>query len=161
MKKFINHIDHVVWLSRLENAEKNVADLEAITDGKLVRHDREDMGVVLFIDWDAGLEVVAPMAERNEANQALYDRLESHGEGLLAAVFGVEDLEKHKEKLEAKGMEIGPLMQDLPTAPWIERILLRERFAPNVIDSWMVLSQIDYQDNVIKFVDVKEKVASA
>jgi hypothetical protein len=118
------------------------------------------MGVVLFIDWDAGLEVVSPMREHNEFNQALHDRLESHGEGLLAAVFGVENLEKHKEKLEAKGMFVGPLMEDTPDAPWIERIILRERFAPQVIDSWMVLSQIDYQDDVIQFVDVKEKVAT-
>ena len=46
MKKFINHIDHVVWLSRLENAEKNVADLEAITGGNLVRYERDDMKTV-------------------------------------------------------------------------------------------------------------------
>ena len=37
--------------------------------------------------------------------------------------------------------------------------LLRERFAPEVIGSWMVLSQIDYQDDVIRFVEVREKVA--
>lgn len=159
MKKFINHIDHVVWLSRLENAEKNVADLEAITDGKLVRYDRDDMKTVLFIDWDAGLEVVAPMDEVIDFNRGLHERLESHGEGLLAAVFGVENLEKHKEKLEAKGMFVGPLMEDTPDVPWIERIILRERFAPEVAGSWMVLSEIDYQDDVIQFVDVKEKVA--
>jgi len=159
MKKFVNHIDHVVWLSRLENADKNVAELEAITDGKFVRMDRDDMQVVLFIDWDAGLEVVAPMPEVNDLNRALHDRLESHGEGLLAAVFGVKNLEKHKEKLEAKGMFVGPLMEDTPDAPWIEKIILRERFAPEVAGSWMVLSEIDYQDDVIQFVDVKEKVA--
>jgi hypothetical protein len=159
MKKFINHIDHVVWLSRLENAEKNVADLEAITDGNLVRFDRDDMQVALFIDWDAGLEVVAPFPAVNDFNRALHERLESHGEGLLAAVFGVENLEKHKENLEAKGMFVGPLMEDTPDVPWIEKIILRERFAPEVAGSWMVLSEIDYQDDVIAFVDVKEKVA--
>ena len=80
MKKFINHIDHVVWLSRLENAEKNVADLEAITGGNLVRYERDDMKTVLFIDWDAGLEVVAPMPEVIDFNRGLHERLESHGE---------------------------------------------------------------------------------
>ena len=159
MKKFINHVDHAVWISRLENVEKNIAELEAITDGNLVRQERHDMGVVLYIDWDAGLEIVAPMAERNDFNQALHDRLESHGEGLLATVFGVEDLEKHKAKLEAKGMFVGPLMEDTPDAPWIERIVLRERFGPQVMNSWMILSQIDYQDDVIQYVDVREKVA--
>lgn len=160
MKKFINHVDHVVWISRLENAEKHVADLEAITDGKFVRYARDDMAVVLYIDWDGGLELVAPYEERNELNEALHARLDTFGEGLLAMVYGVEDLEKHKEKLEAKGMQIGPLMTDLPDAPWIDRIILRERFAPQAVNSWIVLSQIDYQDNVIKFVDVKENVSA-
>ncbi len=155
MKKFINHIDHVTWISKLENLERNVAELEAVTGGNLLRFERNDMGFVMYLDWDAGLEVVAPMEERTEFNQALHDRLESHGEGLLGVVFGVEDLEKHKAKLEAKGLAVGPLMDDLPTSPWHHRIVLRERTAPAVINSWMVLGQIDYQDDVIKFVDVK------
>jgi len=155
MKKFINHIDHVTWISRLENIERNVASLEAVTDAKLLRFEREDMGFVMCLDWDAGLEVVAPMDRKTEFNQALHDRLASHGEGLLGVVFGVENLEKHKAKLESKGIEVGPLMDDLPTSPWHDRIVLRERAVPEVINSWMILGQIDYQDDVIKFVDVE------
>ena len=157
MKKFINHVDHVTWISRLENVEKHVADLEAITDGKLLRFERADMGFVMYLDWDSGLEVVAPMDEKTPFNQALHDRLEKHGEGLLGIVFGVPDLEKHKEKLEAKGFFVGPLMDDLPTSPWHHRIVLRERMGPEVLNSWMVFGQIDYQDDVIQFVDVNEK----
>lgn len=158
MKKFVNHVDHVVWLSRIENIARHAADLEAITDASFVRQDRDDMATTLYIDWDSGLEIVAPYNERTEFNQALHDRLDSHGEGLLATVFGVEDLEAHRAKLEAKGMFVGPLMEDTPDAPWIERIVLRERFAPEVLNSWMVLSQIDYQDDVVQFVEVREKV---
>ncbi len=154
MKKFINHIDHVTWISRLENIEANVARLEAITDGKLLRFERDDMGFIMYLDWDAGLEVVAPMDERTPFNEALHDRLDTQGEGLLGVVFGVPDLEAHKAKLEAKGFEVGPLMDDLPTSPWHDRIVLRERMGPPVMDSWMVLGQIDYQDDVVQFVDV-------
>ncbi|MGB8363785.1 MAG: hypothetical protein ACLQUZ_17455 [Rhizomicrobium sp.] len=154
MKKFVNHIDHVTWISRIENIEANVARLEMVTEAKLVRFERGDMGFVMYLNWEAGLEVVAPLTERTEFNQALYDRLESHGEGLLGIVFGVENLEKHKEKLEAKGLQIGPLMDDLPTSPWHHKIVLRERAAPEVINSWVVLGQIDYQDDVIRFEDV-------
>ena len=32
MKKFVNHVDHVTWISRLENVERHVADLEAIME---------------------------------------------------------------------------------------------------------------------------------
>lgn len=156
MKKFINHIDHVVWLSRLENLEKNMAEIAAVTDAKFQRCDREDMKTVICVDWEAGLEVVAPMEEVNDFNRALHERLKSHGEGLLCAVFGVEDLEAHKAKLEARGLYVGPLMEDTSDVPWLDKIILRERFAPEVAGSWMVLSQIDYQDNVIRFVDVKQ-----
>jgi hypothetical protein len=155
MKKFINHIDHVTWISYLANIEKNVAELEAVTGGNLLRFDRADMGFVMYLDWDAGLEVVAPMDTPTEFNQAMHDRLANQGEGLLGIVFGVENLEKHKEMLEAKGLPVGPLMDDLPTSPWHHRIVMRERVAPTVMNSWMVLGQIDYQDDVIKFVDVE------
>jgi len=56
--------------------------------------------------------------------------------------------------LEAKGMWVGPLMDDLPSSPWHHRLTLRERMAPEVMNSWMVLGQIDYGDDVVKFVDV-------
>jgi hypothetical protein len=154
MKKFVNHVDHVVWITRAENIERHVADLEAVTEAKLLRFEREDMGFIMYLDWEAGLEVVAPMAEKTPFNQMLHDRLESGGEGLMGIVFGVEDLEKHREKLEAKGMQVGPLMDDLPTSPWHHRLVLRERIAPGAINSQIVLGQIDYQDDVIKFVDV-------
>jgi hypothetical protein len=158
MKKFINHIDHVVWITRLANIEKHVADLEAVTEASLIRFQRDDMGFVMYLDWDAGLEVVAPYDEKTDFNQGLHDWLDKSGEGLLGVVFGVENLEKHKEKLEAKGMQIGPLMDDLPSSPWHHRLVLRERIAPDVINSQMVLGQIDYADDVIRFEDVKEEV---
>jgi len=49
MKKFTNHIDHAVWISHVENIEKNVAALEKTTDSKLTRFDREDMGFVMYL----------------------------------------------------------------------------------------------------------------
>jgi hypothetical protein len=43
-----------------------------------------------------------------------------------------------------------------PSEPWYDRLVLRERFGPPVMGSWMVFSQIDYSDNEIRFVDVKQ-----
>jgi hypothetical protein len=99
--------------------------------------------------------MVAPLATRTEANKALHDRLDSHGEGLLGIVYGVENLEAYKAKLEARGFEVGTLIEAHPDEPWFHRLVLRERFAPGVMNSWIVLSQIDYKDDVVRFVDVK------
>ena len=37
MKKFINHVDHVAWLSRPENLDANIAQLEKLTGVPLLR----------------------------------------------------------------------------------------------------------------------------
>lgn len=153
MKKFTNHIDHVTWISHFQNIEKNVAALEKLTEAKLVRFDRNDMGFVMYLSWEAGLEVVAPLPERSAFNQALYERLQTHGEGILGVVFGVRDLEKHKARLETLGMAVGPLMDDHPDSPWHHQLVLRERMAPPVMNGWFVLGDIDYADNVIPFGD--------
>jgi hypothetical protein len=160
VKKFINHVDHVVYISRLERIEANVAELEVVTGAKLQRFARTDMGFVMYLDWTAGLEVVAPMAEKTTFNQALHDRLESHGEGMLGIVFGVEDLEKCREQLEAKGVFVGPLMDDHPDSPWHDRLVLRERAAPLAMNSWVILGQIDYADDVIRFETVARAAGS-
>jgi hypothetical protein len=153
MKKFTNHIDHAVWISRVENIEKNVAALEKVTNVKLTRFDRQDMGFVMYLCWEAGLEVVAPMAKRTDFNQALYDRLETQGEGLLGVVFGVKDLDKHRARLEALGIGLGPLMDDHPDSPWHDKLVLRERAAPTFMNGWFILGDIDYADGVIPFGD--------
>ena len=90
-----------------------------------------------------------------EGNAHLRERLKTHGEGVVAVIYGVEDLEAHKAKLEAKGYEMGPLMGGTRGEPWTN-ILLRERFGPSIMGTFTVFSEIDYDDDLIRFVDVKE-----
>src|SRR6476659_11132280 len=99
MKKFVNHIDHVAWISRPENIEANVRKLEEMTGARLERFQREDMGVVMYISWEAGLEVVAPLPARTDFNAMIYETLETRGEGISSVVFGVRNLEAHKARL--------------------------------------------------------------
>ena len=155
MKKFVNRVDHAVYLSGRETLDANIARLEALTDAKLERCERHDMGAIICVDWSAGLEIVAPLSPRNEVNEALFQRLETRGEGLLAIVYAVADLEAHKSKLESKGFALGPLMSADPIEPWYNRLVLRERFGPEVMGSWLVFSEIDYNDGIVRFVDVE------
>lgn len=158
MKRFVNHVDHVAYISRWDTVEANAAQLEALTDAKLQRTDRPHVGVVLYIDWSAGLEIVAPMPERTELNQGLHELLDSHGEGVLAVIYGVEDLDAHKAKLEARGFEVGPLWESAhPADSWSERLLVRERHGPVFMNTWLIYSQIDYRDGEIRFIEVERK----
>lgn len=153
MKKFVNHIDHVTWISRPENIEANVARLEKLSGGKLTRFERADMGFVMYLDWSAGLEVVTPMEKPTDFNQLLYNWLDERGEGLMGVIFGVRDLDAHKRRLEAEGFEVGPLMDDHPDSPWHDRIRLYERMGGVVMNSTFILGDIDYSDDMIHFED--------
>ena len=153
MKKFVNHIDHVTWISRLENLEANVVTLEKLADAKLTRFERKDMGFVMYLSWEGGLEVVSPTNEVTEFNNALHERLETVGEGILGVVYGVRNLDAHKARLEALGFQVGPLMDDHPDSPWHDKLVLWERLGGVVMNSWFVLGDIDYADDVIPFGD--------
>lgn len=153
MKKFVNHIDHVTWISHPDNIETNVERLEKLSGGKLIRFEREDMGFVMYLDWEAGLEVVTPMVKRTDFNQLLYNWLEERGEGLMGVIFGVRDLDAHKRRLEAEGLEVGPVMDDHPDSPWHDRIRLYERMGGVVMNSTFILGDIDYSDGMIRFED--------
>jgi hypothetical protein len=111
------------------------------------------MGFTMCISWEAGLEVVAPMAEPTPFNQMLHDWLAARGEGVISVVFGVSDLDKHKSRLESQGIEPGPLLDDHPDSPWHHKMVLWERMAGEVMNSCIVLGDIDYADGVVPFVD--------
>ncbi len=153
MKKFVNHIDHVAWISRPENIEKNVAKLEEITGANMEKFEREDMGFVMYIDWAMGLEMVAPLAYKTDFNQMLYDWLDTRGEGINSVVFGVRGLEEHKERLEKLGYTPGPIMDNHPDSPWAKKLSLYERVADEFMGSLFILGDIDYEDGLIKFED--------
>jgi hypothetical protein len=153
MKKFTNHIDHVAWISWPQNLEANIAQLEKLTGAKLTRFERKDMGFIMYISWEAGLEVVAPMEEPTEFNQWLRGWLETKGEGVMSVVFGVRDLDRHKARLEALGVPVGELMDDHPDSPWHDKLVLWERQAGEVMGTNFILGDIDYADGVIPFGD--------
>lgn len=153
MKKFINHVDHVAWISRPENLDANVAQLEKLTGATLTRFARNDMGFTMCISWEAGLEVVAPMEARTDFNAWLWSELETKGEGVTSVVFGVKDLEAHKARLESLGCNVGPLMDDHPESPWHDQLVLWERMAGEAMNTNIILGDIDYADGVIPLVD--------
>ena len=67
----------------------------------------------------------------------------------MGVVYGVRDLEKHKQRVEALGYAAGPLMDDHPDSPWHHKLVLKERIAGEFLGSWFILGDIDYADDVI------------
>lgn len=150
MKKMINRVDHVAWIARFENIDARVAELEELSGVKLERFVRKDAGILICANWEAGLELLSPLPERNDFNGALHDHLDKQGEGVFAVVFGVPSLDRAKQRLEALGHEVGPEMDDHEDSPWHHKMVLRERVAGPFLDGFFVLGQIDYADEVIE-----------
>lgn len=151
MEKFTNHIDHVAWISRYETLEENLAALEARADARLMRYTHEENGYVICVNWEAGLEVLAPLPGRTDYNGMMHDWLESRGEGVIFVAFGVSDLDKHAARLQAVGIDVGPHFEDRAETPWRDQLVLRERTAGMVMGSVFVLADIDYVDGLIPF----------
>ena len=153
MQKFTNHIDHVAWISRLENLEANLAALEARADCKIARFEHRENGYVICVNWAVGIEVLAPLDGRTPYNAMMHDWLETRGEGVIFVAFGVKDLAKHAARLAALGVEVAPEFTDQAETPWRDQLVLRERIAGEVMNSYFVLADIDYADGLIPFGD--------
>ncbi|WP_317929484.1 hypothetical protein [Halioxenophilus sp. WMMB6] len=151
LKKFVNHVDHVVWLSRPENLEANVAKIEQLSGVKLERCDRSDLGVVLYLSWEAGLEVIAPFGEETEYNVQLNLGLQFLGEGILGVVYGVDHIEDQEPRLKAVGQELGIELLDDPNSPWRHKLLVRERTGPIVMNGSFMFGDVRYPEGMVKF----------
>jgi hypothetical protein len=99
MRQFVNHVDHVAWVCHIENLERYAEQLSALANVEMLGpFAREDLGLSVYISYEGGLEIVAPLdGVHNEFNSPLRDRLgktgmeEAQSATLAAAcVFGLD-----------------------------------------------------------------------
>lgn len=147
MRKFHRHVDHVAWVSRPENLDANVAELERLSDVKLIRKVSEAQGIIVCISWEAGLEIVAPIGDATPVSRMLNKHLDAHGESVLAVIFGVDDIEKEKARLDGLGYAVGPLIRGTNN----DRISVKERHAADIMGTKFTIGEIEYADDVVSF----------
>ena len=148
MRKLVNRVDHIAYICEYANITAHVAEMEKVLDIKLEHFDRSDMGLIVYYNMAAGIEVVAPLPERSAANAGFYARLAGQGEGVLGVVFGVKDLDSHKARLEAMGHALGEMI-DQSHSPWRDKVVLRQRMAPSLVNTIMMLGQNDYAEDML------------
>jgi len=73
-------------------------DLDEITADDVVT-----LGIRVAISWDAGIELVSPMPERESF---VTEYLEERGEGLMGVVFAVDDVEAARHAAQALGVGV-------------------------------------------------------
>ncbi len=85
-------IHHAVFCVRTDNQER-AADLWrqlGLTFAEVVL---DDLDLRVLIDWEAGIEVVAPLPDAGESARAFTEFLESEGEGLFSLAMRVDEVD--------------------------------------------------------------------
>lgn len=68
----------------------------------------ESYGVRTFISWDAGIELCAPLPGRNSYIEQIINK---RGEGLVGAVFCVDDVDAVHDKAKEMGIGVVALIE--------------------------------------------------
>ena len=61
------------------------------------------MGIQVAMSWDAGIELIAPLPDRDSFVKQL---METRGEGVIGVVFAVDDVEQARQAAERRGIAI-------------------------------------------------------
>lgn len=102
MELSAQRVDHVALAVRRENLEKAVARFSELFAIELEGPFRSP-GLIIYINWDAGLELVSPEDETAENPPARF--LRERGEGLFRLIFGVDDMEAARRRAASSGLQ--------------------------------------------------------
>lgn len=97
----INRVTMAVW--DLEKGKEFYGKLLGATFHPVKEDDAEKFGIACAIAWDAGVELVAPLPDRPSH---IRTHLEQKGEGLVGAVFAVEDVDASRDAAVELGVRI-------------------------------------------------------
>jgi hypothetical protein len=140
LRQNVRRIDHVAILISPDNFETCIDRITRTLGVEFVRSKREDLGILAAIDWEAGLELVAP----SSPSSPLWTQLQKGGEGQVSIIFGVEDLDAAKARARAEGFRTGPELGLNGEEPWASRFsVLREVFLSPFCGIRLALGQIE------------------
>jgi hypothetical protein len=101
----IGRIDHVVITVYPKSYRPMIEKLSKLLGVEFMECRREDQNVVASISWEAGLEVTAPIEEHG----LVWEHLQRTGEGSVAIVFGVEDIDDAMRRVHESGVQTLPV----------------------------------------------------
>jgi hypothetical protein len=105
LQKHVGRIDHVVITVYPSSYRPMIDKLTRLLGVEFMECRREDQNVVASISWEAGLEVTAPIEEHG----LIWEHLQRTGEGSVAIVFGVDDMDEALRRVHDGGVQTLPV----------------------------------------------------
>jgi hypothetical protein len=140
LKKNVRRIDHIAILISPHSFEDCVQRLSRALEVEFTLARRDDMGLLIAIDWDSGLELLAPTGPESP----LWSRLQEKGEGHVSIIFGVGDVDEAKRRAESAGFVAGAEIGLIGDEPWAARFeRLREIPLSEICGINLVLGQVE------------------
>ena len=140
LKQNIGRIDHLAILVYPQNFENCVERLTRVLQISFQCCHREDLGLKIAIDWDAGLEILAPTGPESP----LWPQLQKKGEGHMSVIFGVKDFEEARKRAQQEGLSTGPEVGLSGIEPWADRFsVMRETSLSEICGINLVLGQVE------------------
>lgn len=152
MKQNVNHVDHVVWIAHLDTQAAHAKKLGTLAGQPLEGpFDRTDLGVRIYMSWETGLEILSPLPEHDsEFQRMLVAALADRGEGVMAVVFGVPDLQEARERARLAGHESGEPITTSGGAPWATKTpKFEESFVGDFLGSYFIYGEIVYAPGIV------------
>jgi catechol 2,3-dioxygenase-like lactoylglutathione lyase family enzyme len=113
-----HRVDHVALVVRKENLDDAVSRFSALFAIQMEGPFRS-AGLTIYINWDAGLELLSP--EDETADNAPARFLRDRGEGLFRLIFGVDDLDAARQRAASSGVRTRDINAFDLNPEWAER----------------------------------------
>ncbi|MDD5094926.1 MAG: VOC family protein [Dehalococcoidia bacterium] len=93
----------VIAVKDLERGKQLFSKLLGATFHSTNDEEAASLGVSMAMSWDAGIELVSPLPDRDSKIKQI---VETRGEGLIGVVFVVDDVEEAKEAADELGIPV-------------------------------------------------------
>ena len=91
-----------IAVKNLEKGKELYSELLGATFFPADAEEAAKMGIEVAMSWDAGIELVAPLADRDSFVKQI---IENRGEGVIGVVFAVDDINEVNEVAMKRGIK--------------------------------------------------------
>ncbi len=99
-------VHHVCWCFEPENVDAVKAFWKERFETKLFDFVQPELGLRVLINWEAGVEIIAPLGQGGTAGPQVRAHLDARGEGVYTVAVEVDDLPAATAQAEAAGASV-------------------------------------------------------